>query len=84
MIMKKFSLILIALLLCLALVACDGGDDEYVVITDENGETQRVKKSETETESESQTESDTDGGLGDIVADGGDDGDDNKDWTANY
>ena len=35
MIMKKFSLILIALLLCLALVACDGGDDEYVVITDE-------------------------------------------------
>ena len=83
MIMKKFSLILIALLLCLALVACDGGDDEYVVITDENGEAQRVKKSETETESESQTESDTDGGL-DVEIGGGDGNSDDKEWTANY
>ena len=81
--MKKFSLILIALLLCLALVACDGGDDEYVVITDENGETQRVKKSETETESESQTESDTDGGL-DVEIGGGDGNSNDKEWTANY
>ena len=81
--MKKICLLTLALIICLSIVSCNEPDGEYIVVTDENGETMKIKKEDlTSEENNNDPFEDViiqEGNPDDTDSDG-----DDKNWTKNY